>query len=131
MHNFIHTCIRAFISTILHFLTIRQEFSEMLRTRLPFGSFATSLQELYAKQLLEAQQLIRRRRLEQWSCVAVLLWRFRSTLPFVALSSLLSMVLGGLVAPKTCKSHVGSPTLRRLEDFGRLQRLEIINSLVG
>ena len=28
-------------------------------------------------------------------CVAGLLWRFKSTLPFVALSSLLSMVLGG------------------------------------
>ena len=29
-------------------------------------------------------------------CVAGLLWRFKSTLPFVALSSMLSMVLGGL-----------------------------------
>ena len=45
-------------------------------------------------ELAEAESLVRFRRLAQWRCVAGLIWRFKSTLPFVALSSLLSMVLG-------------------------------------
>ena len=41
-----------------------EEFTEMLRTRLPSSSSA--LHQIYSRQLLQAQQLIRRRRLEQW-----------------------------------------------------------------
>lgn len=46
-------------------ICMAQEFAEMLRTRLSFGH-AKQLRELYAEALLEAQQLIRLRRLEQW-----------------------------------------------------------------
>lgn len=46
-----------------------EEFTEMLRTRLPSSSSA--LHQIYSRQLLQAQQLIRRRRLEQWRCGSV------------------------------------------------------------
>lgn len=74
-----------------------EEFLEILRARLPFAS-CSRLRELFAEPLWRAERLIQRRRMEQWRCVAGLLWRFKSTLPFVALSSLLSMVLGAFSA---------------------------------
>ncbi len=132
-----------------------EEFTEMLRTRLPSSSSAL---QIYSQQLLQAQQLIRRRRLEQWRCgvkgedgplhvdcwellhkkcgllstsnfrfedmdkqsqhfddaclcrcVAGLLWRFKGTLPFVALSSLLSMVLGGIFNIAFFHGNLGVP----------------------
>ncbi|CAK9014252.1 unnamed protein product [Durusdinium trenchii] len=69
----------------------------LVQSRLSRGR-ARDVWRLYAEPLASAERILRQRRLEQWRCVARLLWRFKTTLPFVALSSVLSMVLGAFSA---------------------------------
>ncbi|CAK9009226.1 unnamed protein product [Durusdinium trenchii] len=74
-----------------------EEFTMLVQSRLSRGR-ARDVWRLYAEPLASAERILRQRRLEQWRCVARLLWRFKTTLPFVALSSVLSMVLGAFSA---------------------------------
>ncbi|CAJ1334172.1 unnamed protein product [Effrenium voratum] len=74
-----------------------QDFAETLALRCE-RSFARRLGRSFGAAAKEAEALVRQRRLAQWRCVAALLWRFKGTLPFMGLASLLSMVLGAFSA---------------------------------
>ena len=70
-----------------------RDLEETISKRCPHR-LSKAIQRLYSQELAAAESMVRFRRLAQWQCVAGLVWRLKSTLPFVALSSLLSMVLG-------------------------------------
>ena len=70
-----------------------RDLEETIEKRCPPG-LSYALQKLYIKELADAESMVRFRRLAQWHCVAGLVWRFKRTLPFIFLSSMLSMVLG-------------------------------------
>ncbi|CAE8743157.1 unnamed protein product [Polarella glacialis] len=75
-----------------------EELGKTVLSRCPHRGLARRILSLYEPPLYSASEVVRQRRAAQWRCVARLLWRFKSTLPFMVLSSLLSMVLGAFSA---------------------------------
>jgi len=75
-------------------VTTAEELAAQIEQQCPTVRLARRVTALYARPLRAARDAVRTRRALQWRCAAQLLWRFRGTLPFIALSSALSMVLG-------------------------------------
>lgn len=74
------------------------ELLELVRVHCADWGTRRDLQALCNTPRRAAALALRRRRMHQWRCVAGLLLRFRSSLPFMGLSSMLSVVLGAFSA---------------------------------
>eukprot|EP00927_Polykrikos_kofoidii_P059445 TRINITY_DN54598_c0_g1_i1.p1 TRINITY_DN54598_c0_g1~~TRINITY_DN54598_c0_g1_i1.p1 ORF type:complete len:1032 (+),score=157.06 TRINITY_DN54598_c0_g1_i1:78-3173(+) len=79
-------------------ISAADEFSSRIAAQCPTRRLAHSIQDLYKEPMHVAMSAVRCRRRAQLRIVAGMLWRFRSTLPFIAISSAVSVVLGSFSA---------------------------------
>eukprot|EP00931_Biecheleriopsis_adriatica_P006578 TRINITY_DN107966_c0_g1_i1.p1 TRINITY_DN107966_c0_g1~~TRINITY_DN107966_c0_g1_i1.p1 ORF type:complete len:918 (+),score=213.05 TRINITY_DN107966_c0_g1_i1:33-2786(+) len=79
-------------------ITQADDLTEKILVRCRPRCSARRIAALYKEAVNNSLRIVRERRRAQWRCVMGLLWRFRGTLPFLAISSLLSMVLGAFSA---------------------------------